>query len=108
MNRILVVLEVLLPFIFFLAIVGIVLTAQIKGAKRKAKGRSQRPQTQSRTTPSGMGRAAGPAKGEGHDHIRSTELSHNRKLEQLKALKDAGLLTQEEYEQRQKKISRGQ
>ena len=42
-----------------------------------------------------------------HDHIQSTELPHSRKLEQLKVLKDAGLLTQEEYDQRYQKILKG-
>lgn len=39
-----------------------------------------------------------------HDHIRSTALSREKKLEQLNTLKDAGLLTGEEYAEKLKKV----
>ena len=39
-----------------------------------------------------------------HDHIRSIELSPQRKLEQLETLKDAGLLTDEEYRDKKREI----
>lgn len=39
-----------------------------------------------------------------HDHIRSTALSRDKKLEQLNTLKDAGLLTGEEYAEKLKKV----
>ena len=42
--------------------------------------------------------------GQGHDHIRSIELSPQRKLEQLETLKDAGLLTDEEYKEKKREI----
>lgn len=40
-----------------------------------------------------------------HDHIRSTELSRDKKVEQLKTLREAGLLTDEEYAEKLKKVS---
>lgn len=42
--------------------------------------------------------------GEEHDHIRSVALSPQRKLEQLETLRDAGLLTDEEYREKKRKI----
>lgn len=44
--------------------------------------------------------------GEGYDHIRSTALSDKQKMEQLKILKEAGLLTAQEYEEKRKEILR--
>ena len=41
---------------------------------------------------------------EEHDHIRSVALSPQRKLEQLETLRDAGLLTDEEYRDKKRKI----
>ncbi len=41
---------------------------------------------------------------EEHDHIRSVALSPQRKLEQLETLRDAGLLTDEEYREKKRKI----
>ena len=41
---------------------------------------------------------------ERHDHIPSTALDAKDRLEQLKSLKEAGLLTQEEYDQKRKEI----
>ena len=41
---------------------------------------------------------------EHHDHIPSTALDAKDRLEQLKSLKEAGLLTQEEYDQKRKEI----
>lgn len=79
-----------------LVIIAVVLvvafSAQIKTAKLKSKAHTQRLQKRNE--------ARAKARGGthlGHDHIKSTELSDNRKLEQLKALKEAGLLTQEEF-----------
>lgn len=40
-----------------------------------------------------------------HDHIRSTELTYDKKLEQLKTLRSAGLLTDEEYAEKLKKAA---
>ena len=41
---------------------------------------------------------------ETHDHIPSTALDAKDRLEQLKSLKEAGLLTQEEYDRKRKQI----
>lgn len=41
---------------------------------------------------------------ETHDHIPSTALDAKDRLEQLKSLKEAGLLTQEEYDWKRKQI----
>ena len=41
---------------------------------------------------------------EEHDHIRSVAPSPQRKLEQLETLRDAGLLTDEEYREKKRKI----
>ena len=41
---------------------------------------------------------------ETHDHIPSTSLDAKDRLEQLKSLKEAGLLTQEEYDRKRKQI----
>jgi len=43
---------------------------------------------------------------EEHDHIPSTALDPGRRLEQLKNLLDAGLLTKEEYDAKRKEILR--
>lgn len=40
-----------------------------------------------------------------HNHICSTELSRDKKVEQLKTLREAGLLTDEEYAEKLKKVS---
>ena len=46
-----------------------------------------------------------PARGvETHDHIPSTALDARGRLEQLEALKGAGLLTEEEYREKRKDI----
>ena len=42
--------------------------------------------------------------GQEHDHIRSIALSPQRKLEQLETLRDAGLLTDEEYREKKREI----
>ena len=52
---------------------------------------------------SGAENAPSPAP-ERHDHIPSTALDAKDRLEQLKSLKEAGLLTQEEYDQKRKEI----
>ena len=41
---------------------------------------------------------------ETHDHIPSTALDAKDRLEQLKSLREAGLLTQEEYDRKRKQI----
>ena len=48
------------------------------------------------------------SKQETHDHIPSTALSVEARLEQLRSLKEAGLLDDAEYEQRKKKLFKGQ
>ena len=47
-------------------------------------------------------------KQETHDHIPSTALDVEARLEQLRSLKEAGLLDNEEYEQRKEKLFKGQ
>ena len=42
-----------------------------------------------------------------HDHIPSTSLDVKGRLEQLKELKEAGLLTQEEYDKKRQDILNG-
>ena len=42
-----------------------------------------------------------------HDHIPSTSLDVKGRLEQLKDLKEAGLLTQEEYDKKRQEILKG-
>lgn len=44
---------------------------------------------------------------ETHDHISSTSLDVKGRLEQLKDLKEAGLLTQEEYDKKRQEILKG-
>jgi len=44
---------------------------------------------------------------EDHDHIPSTALSKEKRLEQLERLKEAGLLDDEEYKQKKREIKRG-
>ena len=41
---------------------------------------------------------------EDHDHIPSAELSARERLEQLNTLKEAGLITREEYDQKRQEI----
>lgn len=43
-----------------------------------------------------------------HDHIPSTALDVEARLEQLRSLKEAGLLDNAEYEQRKQKLFKGQ
>ena len=43
---------------------------------------------------------------EGHDHIPSTALTTQERLEQLQTLKEAGLLTDEEYRNKREEILR--
>ena len=45
---------------------------------------------------------------EQHDHISSTAPNTQERLEQLKTLKEAGLIDNAEYEQRKKTILKGQ
>lgn len=45
--------------------------------------------------------------GETHDHIPTTALDAKARLEQLETLKEAGLLTKEEYDQKRREILRG-
>jgi len=42
-----------------------------------------------------------------HDHIPSTALDQQKRLEQLERMKDAGLLDDEEYKQKKREIKRG-
>ena len=44
---------------------------------------------------------------EDHDHIPSTALTPQERLEQLKTLKEAGLLTDEEYRNKREEILKG-
>lgn len=44
---------------------------------------------------------------EDHDHIPSTALTPQERLEQLKTLKEAGLLTDEEYQKKREEILSG-
>lgn len=48
------------------------------------------------------------SKQEIHDHIPSTALDVEARLEQLRSLKEAGLLDNAEYEQRKQKLFKGQ
>ena len=48
------------------------------------------------------------SKQETHDHIPSTALDVEARLEQLRSLKEAGLLDDAEYEQRKEKLFKGQ
>ena len=45
---------------------------------------------------------------ETHDHIPSTALNVKERLDQLRSLKEAGLLDNAEYEQRKQKLFKGQ
>ena len=85
--------------ILIVAVVAVVFASQMKTAKLKAKAQADR--LQKRNTARALARGGS---GVGHDHIRSTELSDNRKLDQLKALKEAGLLTQEEFNEAWQKV----
>lgn len=49
-------------------------------------------------------REASPAPGQGHDHIPTVALDARERLEQLENLKDAGLITQEEYQKKREEI----
>ena len=44
---------------------------------------------------------------ENHDHIPSTSLDVKGRLQQLKELKEAGLLSQEEYDKKRQEILKG-
>ena len=48
------------------------------------------------------------SKQETHDHIPSTALDVEARLEQLRGLKEAGLMDNAEYEQRKQKLFKGQ
>lgn len=48
-----------------------------------------------------------PRKPDQHDHIQSTCLGQNGRLEQLETLRKAGLYTNEEYRQKKEEILRG-
>lgn len=47
-----------------------------------------------------------PPPAESHDHIPSTALEKDEKLEQLKVLLEAGLIDREEYEQKKREIKK--
>ena len=65
--------------------------------------RPSRPGTPAAPRPTGDHRVY-QSSGQEHDHIRSIELSPQRKLEQLETLKNAGLLTDEEYRDKKREI----
>ena len=77
-----------IQFVIIAVILIVAFSAQMKTAKLKSKAHTQRLQKRNEARTKARG---------GTHHIKSTELSDNRKLEQLKALKEAGLLTQEEF-----------
>ncbi len=52
-------------------------------------------------------RAPSSPASETHDHVPSTALDAKGRLEQLKELKEAGLLTQEEYDKKRQEILKG-
>lgn len=52
-------------------------------------------------------RESAPSSPQTHDHIPSTSLDVKGRLEQLKELKEAGLLSQEEYDQKRQEILKG-
>ena len=69
--------------------------------------RPNRPASPAAPRPAGydrVDRRVYQSSGQQHDHIRSIELSPQRKLEQLETLKDAGLLTDEEYREKKREI----
>lgn len=82
----------MIEIVLILAVVAVVFAAQMKTAKIKAKAQADR--LQKRNTVRAKSRGGSHVD---HDHIRSTELSDKKKLEQLKTLKEAGLLSQEEF-----------
>ncbi len=45
---------------------------------------------------------------EDHDHIPSTALNQERRLEQLEWMKEAGLLDDDEYKKKKREIKRGE
>ena len=81
-----------LQFVVIVVVVIAVFSAQMKTAKIKAKAQADR--LQKRNTARAKARGGTHVD---HDHIKSTELSDQKKLEQLKTLKEAGLLSQEEF-----------
>lgn len=81
-----------LQFIVIVVVLIAVFSAQFKTAKIKAKAQTDR--LQKRNTARAQARGGTHVD---HDHIKSTELSDQKKLEQLKTLKEAGLLSQEEF-----------
>lgn len=89
----------ILQVIIFLAIIVGVFASQIKTAKIKSKAHTQRLQKRDEA----RAKARGGTHVD-HDHIKSTELSDQRKLDQLKTLKEAGLLTQEEFNKAWQKV----
>ena len=54
-----------------------------------------------------LSRAPSSPASQTHDHIPSTSLDVKGRLEQLKELKEAGLLTQEEYDKKRQEILKG-
>lgn len=54
-----------------------------------------------------LSRAPSSPASQTHDHIPSTTLDVKGRLEQLKELKEAGLLTQEEYDKKRQEILKG-
>lgn len=87
--------EWLLYLALGLAGVGSFLGAKAHGAEKAARYGAAYQRATERL------RAEDRAKADGeHDHIPSTELGHSAKLDQLKALKEAGLLSEEEFQRK--------
>lgn len=51
---------------------------------------------------------AAPEQQVDHDHIPSTALNREKRLEQLERLREAGLLDEDEYKQKKREIKRGE
>ena len=89
----------IVQIVIIVAVLRLVFSSQKKAAKEKSAAHAQRLQARNEARAKARG-----GTGEGHDHITSTELTDQRKLEQLKTLKEAGLLTQEEFNQAWQKV----
>lgn len=81
----------------------IILAKLVEAGKKKQYEKKTAVSSRRRTPPPRARHRAGEEND--HDHIRSTELSRDKKVEQLKTLREAGLLTDEEYAEKLKKVS---
>lgn len=81
----------------------IILAKLVEAGKKKQYEKKTAVSSRRRTPPPRAKHRAGEEND--HDHIRSTELSRDKKVEQLKTLREAGLLTDEEYAEKLKKVS---